>query len=108
MAASKRSAATIYELLNLRRYDDTIMMASKIGHEAHWLQRVLCEDEDPALQTLKPAEDLEHILAIVGNGHGLAVWANVVKLLDDLPRCGIDDTCTALPRLRIQNRYKHL
>jgi len=84
------------------------VVPAEVGLVAHRLERVLGEDEQPAGQPLEAAEDLQHILAVVGHRHRLAVRPDVLELLDDLPRLRIDHHHRAVGRLGVQDRDKHL
>src|SRR5215831_4950805 len=88
--------------------DDTVMVPSEVRHIPDRLERILRIDEHSAGQPLKAAEDLQDILAVVGNGHGLTVWADVFKFLHDLPGLRVHHIAGTVRRFGIEHGDEHL
>lgn len=84
------------------------MMAAEVRQVAHRLKRILGVDEQPGTEALKAAEDLQNVLTVVSDRHRLAVGADILELLDDHPALGIHHARTAVGRLGIEYRDKHL
>lgn len=83
-------------------------MAAEIGQESQGFQRILAEDEYAGGQPLEPAEDLEHVFAVITDRHGLAIRSDVDEFLDDLPGPGVDHHAGTVVGSRIQHRDEHL
>src|SRR5262249_38263072 len=94
--------------LHLGWHNHAIVVPTEVGQITERLQRILGENESTGGQTLKSTEYLEYILAVVRHRHRLAVWSDVLKLLDDSPVAGINDTAPAVGRFRVEDRHKHL
>ena len=72
-------------------------MAAKVRHHPDRFQGVLREDEDPALQPLEAAKNLQYVLPVVSHRHRLAVRRDILELLDDLPTAGIHHAALIWP-----------
>src|SRR5690349_6586111 len=85
-------------------------MAAEIGEVADRLEvltagcsRFLGVNKESARQALEAAEDLQHIFAVVGDGHRLAIGAKVPELRLRLPRFRVKDVGMAGGRIFFEN-----
>ncbi len=84
------------------------MVPAKVGQVAHRFESILRKDKCSAGHSLKSAKDLKDVFAVIRNRHGLAIWSDICKLLDDFPGLRIDNTTPAVSWFWIQDRDKHL
>ena len=72
------------------------MVTAEVRLVAYKFKIVLPENEDTTVKSLKSAEDLKNVFAIIGYRHSLTIGSNVFKLVNNSPGFRVNNTDTAV------------